>query len=67
MNNPDSRLLGVFDFRKDWVRELRDMKEVDTYKIDTKVNCADLFTKCHEACRHKELVELIKSKAGRHF
>ena len=60
--NPDTRLLGVFDLREQWVRELRDMSVVVTQKVVTALNVSDLLTKCHVRQKFVDLVSLISGK-----
>ena len=43
--NPSSKLKGVFDLRKDWVKELQDRKQIRAVKVNTKNNLADILTK----------------------
>jgi len=40
-----SKLKGVFDLRKDWVKELQDRKQIRAVKVNTKNNLADILTK----------------------
>ena len=61
--NPDSRLVGVFDLREKWVQDMRDMKVLETVKVETQLNCADLFTKCLVGGKFTSAVDLIKAKA----
>ncbi len=50
-----SKLRGVFNYRWDWVQELRDQTQVTAVKVDTTKNLADLYTKCHTAATRKAL------------
>ena len=42
-----SKLRGVYDQRWDWVKELKDEKQINAVKIEAARNLADLYTKCH--------------------
>ena len=41
-----SKLGGVFDYRWDWVKELRNASQFTATKVATEKNVADLLTKC---------------------
>ena len=55
-----SNIRGTFDLRSQWVRELRDAKEIRTTHVPGGANPADLFTKCHPGATFNKLVKLIK-------
>ena len=40
------KLRGIFDVRDKWVKDLKNMDVLKAVKVDTKVNLADIFTKC---------------------
>ena len=58
----NSRLLGTFDLRDEWVQELRDKKMIHTVKVHTDFNISDLLTKTHAAPRFAKLMALIREK-----
>ena len=62
--NNTSRLLGCFDLRENWLRELRNTKEIRIVHIPTADNPADLFTKCHSDKRFKHLLQLIVDRGS---
>ena len=62
-----SKLRGVFDMADKWVSELKDTKVVDSIKVDTTKNIADMMTKCLPHTVRKTLqnriAEIAKSLA----
>ena len=50
-----SKLKGVFNYRWDWVQELRDQTQVTAVKVATDKNLADLYTKCHNSTTRQVL------------
>lgn len=56
---PNTRLLGTFDLRAEWIQELRDRQTVRTIKVSTEKNVSDLLTKCHPSKRFNVLMRLI--------
>ena len=60
-----SKLRGVYDQRKDWVKELKNQKEIDAVKVDTARNLADLHTKCHAVPTRKKLQQELETIANR--
>ena len=46
---------GVYDQRPDWVKELKNEKEIDAVKIETARNLADLYTKYHTVPTREKL------------
>ena len=61
---PNGKLLGTFDLRGDWVKELKNLKQINTVKVATEYNLADLLTKCHPATRFTQLMQFFRAKAG---
>ena len=61
--NPDSKLGGAFDFRRDWVVELQDEKKVKAVKVHTVYNVADLLTKCHRPVDFERLKGIVDGRA----
>ena len=43
---PKSKIRGVFDRRDKWVVDMQDTSVIESVKIDTKVNKANIHTKC---------------------
>ena len=56
---PYSKLKGAYNFRDEWVQELKKLGNVMAVKIDTELNCADLFTKCHQPAALARLLKLL--------
>jgi len=59
----DTRLKGIFDLRCAWVKELGDTGVVKAIKIDTKVNVADILTKCQTKGVIDNLVKCVSDRA----
>jgi hypothetical protein len=58
---PKSAIRGSFDWRLDWVQEIRDLEVVRTELVNTTQNLADIFTKCLKRldfCRLRDLIQL---------
>ena len=60
--NPDTRVKGMIDMRDKWVKELQDMGKVKAVKVNTKINVADLLTKCHGEKDFKALKEIVRKR-----
>ena len=58
-----SKLRGVFDYRWDWVKELKDQTQITAVKVATEKNLADLYTKCHSAATRKVLQQELAGMA----
>jgi hypothetical protein len=56
---PYSKLKGVYNFRDQWVRELKDLKVIMAEKVPTDKNAADLLTKCHQWHTMRKLLREI--------
>jgi hypothetical protein len=54
--SPVSKLKGIYNFRHNWIQELKDKMKLQAVKIDTTKNAADLFTKCHQ---HSTMIKLL--------
>ena len=61
--NPHSKLKGMIDLRWTWVKELQDSKEIRAIKVDTKLNVADLLTKCHGRSTFNYLIDLVAERS----
>jgi hypothetical protein len=46
---PSTKLKGIYNLREAWVGELKNTKQIKAIKVDTKLNLADLLTKCTRA------------------
>ena len=55
---------GVFNYRWDWVQELRDQTQVTAVKIATEKNLADLYTKCHTFNTRQVLKQELAKQAS---
>ena len=44
----NTKLRGIYNFRWEWIKELRDMAQVIAVKVHTTKNIADLLTKCQQ-------------------
>ena len=58
-----SQLKGIFDMREEWVQDLQNEKKWKAVHIDTKLNIADMFTKCLAAPVRNKLEETLESIA----
>ena len=56
---PKSSIRGSFDWREDWVDEVRDLAVVKTEFVCSSRNLADLFTKCLRRPEFSRLFALI--------
>ena len=59
-----SKLKGVFNYRWDWVQELRDQTQVTAVKVATDKNLADLYTKCHNSTTRQVLKNELANVAS---
>ena len=59
---PYSKLKGCFNFRWEWVQELRAAKDILTEFVEDAYNLADVFTKCMNGSKFKFQVDQITSK-----
>jgi hypothetical protein len=60
---PKSDIRGSFDWREDWVDEIRDQSVVVTEYLPSSQNLADLLTKCLCRSKFSRLFNLISSMA----
>ena len=58
---PESKIRGEFDFREDWVVELREADYINLIKCTDKQNLADIFTKCMGPSAFHRRVQQIKN------
>ena len=58
---PKSDIRGSFDWREDWVQDIRDQSVVRTEYVSSSQNLADLFTKC---LRRPEVSRLFSIISG---
>ena len=54
-----SQLKGIFDMRQEWVQDLQNEKKWNAIHVDTKINLADMFTKCLAAPVRTKLDEVL--------
>ena len=54
-----SQLKGIFDMREEWVQDLQNEKKFNAVHVDTKLNLADMFTKCLAAPVRKVLEDTL--------
>ena len=59
-----SKMKGVYNMRWNWVKELRNTKEIITKHIDTKKNLADMLTKCLGAPVREALFKEMEAVAA---
>ena len=62
---PVSKIRGAFDYREDWVEDLKESEIVEVWKIKEVRNLADLLTKAYPTYKFKARKKLIKE--ARHF
>ena len=55
-----SKIRGAFDYRKDWVGELKESSIVEVRKIKETRNLADMMTKAYPTYKFRERIKLIK-------
>ena len=57
---PTSKLRGAFDYREDWVEELKGADKITVVKVTDSQNIADIFTKCRATYKFKARVRQIQ-------
>ena len=57
---PTSKLRGSFDYREDWVEELRQADEIKIQKVTDQDNISDVFTKCKATYKFKQRIQQIR-------
>ena len=57
---PVSKIRGAFDYKEDWVEDLKESEVVEVCKIKEARNMADIFTKAYPTYKFKERKKLIK-------
>ena len=55
----DSKLKGMIDNRESWVRELKDEGTVVVEYVNTRLNQADILSKCLAGTQFREQVVMI--------
>ena len=55
-----SKIRGCIDLRAEWVKELRREKNVETVKVGSTQNFADILTKCFPTSKFKDKVRQIR-------
>ena len=61
---PTSRIRGNFDYRNDWVQELKEEGAIQVEKVEAKNMIADVLTKCYDTYKYKARVEQVRDLAG---
>jgi hypothetical protein len=61
---PTSQLRGCFDYRLQWVQELRAAQDIEILPTTDKLNLADIFTKCKGNSEFKFRVKQIQEKSS---
>jgi hypothetical protein len=56
---PVSKIRGSFDYREDWVEDLKESGIVEVDKVKEARNMADIFTKAYPTYKFKERKKLI--------
>ena len=62
-NAEEQKIKGIYDLRWQWVQDLQNRNLVNTVKVHTDYNIADLLTKCHSRAVFNRHLDLVKSKA----
>ena len=57
---PVSKIRGAFDYREDWVEDLKESGIVEVWKIKEIRNLAGILTKAYPKYKFKERKKLIK-------
>ena len=60
---PTSQLRGCFDYRLQWVQEVRAADEIKITMTTDKLNLSDIFTKCKGNKEFKYRVDQIRAEA----
>lgn len=61
---PTSKLRGAFDYREDWVQELKGTNEVKVSHVSDTNNLADMFTKPYQTYLYVARVEQMQRQSG---
>ena len=61
---PTSKLRGAFDYREDWVEELKQAEEVKIVKVTDADNISDVFTKCRATYQFRQRIQQIRDLSG---
>ena len=61
---PTSKIRGNFNYRDDWVVELKEEGAVEVVKVEAKNMIADVMTKCYDTYKYKARVEQVRNMAG---
>jgi hypothetical protein len=61
---PTSKLRGAFDYRDDWVEELKQAEEVKIVKVTDADNISDVFTKCRATYQFRQRIQQIRDLSG---
>ena len=61
---PTSKIRGCFDFREDWVEELKGIERISVVRVSDSNNLADQFTKCYETYKYRARVKQLREFSG---
>lgn len=61
---PTSKLRGSFDYRENWVEELRQAEEIKIKKVTDEDNISDVFTKCRATYKFKQRIQQIRDMSS---
>ena len=64
---PTSKIRGNFNYRDDWVVELKEEGAVEVVKVEAKNMIADVMTKCYDTYKYKARVEQVRNIKLRGF
>ena len=57
---PVSRIRGAFDYREDWVEELKNQEVIQVCKVKDLFNLADMLTKCYATYKFKARIKQVQ-------
>ena len=57
---PVSRIRGAFDYREDWVDELKKQEVIQVCKVKDLFNLADMLTKCYATYKFKSRIKQVQ-------
>ena len=61
---PDSKLRGAFDYREDWVQELKNAGDISVEHVSDANNLADMFTKSYQTYIYVARVDQMQEQSG---
>jgi hypothetical protein len=57
---PVSRIRGAFDYREDWVEELKGQDVIQVCKVKDLFNLTDMLTKCYATYKFKARIKQVQ-------